>query len=166
MKRLGLHSISVQTRDCALGEAQGATSENAPKSTESASMPTWHSYADRVLVDAPCSGLGTLHRHADARWRQSCQSVEALSLMQSQLLNQCSTWVKSEGTLVYSTCTLQPLENETVVNRFLEEHPNWMVDAPTDNPLFAPLLSSEGWIKVWPHQQNMDGFFMARLRRK
>lgn len=165
-KRLGLHSISVQTRDCTLGEPRGITPGNVSKELENEHLPDWHSYADRVLVDAPCSGLGTLHRHADARWRQSRQSVETLSLMQSQLLNQCAQWVKPEGTLVYSTCTLHPLENEAVVIRFLEEHPSWMVDAPTDNPLFESLLSPEGWIKVWPHQQNMDGFFMVRLRRK
>lgn len=164
-KRLGLQSISVQTRDCTLANVP-LESNASLDSSDSDHLPNWTAYADRVLIDAPCSGLGTLHRHADARWRQSAQSVEALSLMQRQLLEQCSTWVKPEGRLVYSTCTLHPSENEAVVTQFLEEHPNWTIDIPSNNVLFQSSLCPEGWLKVWPHQQNMDGFFMVRLRRK
>jgi 16S rRNA (cytosine967-C5)-methyltransferase len=119
--------------------------------------------AHRVLLDAPCSGLGTLHRHADARWRQTPETVEELSLLQKQLLAHSSTFVKQDGVLVYSTCTLHPKENENVIESFLAEHSNWEIERPVR---FAyPNPTPKGWIKVLPHQQNMDGFFMVRLRK-
>ncbi|BAY09636.1 16S rRNA (cytosine(967)-C(5))-methyltransferase [Calothrix sp. NIES-2098] len=121
--------------------------------------------ADRVLLDAPCSGLGTLHRHADARWRQTPESVQELSKLQKELLAHTSTFVKSGGVLVYATCTLHPAENEAVISEFLAEYPHWQIEPPnTDSPLFAYSTPS-GWCKVWPHRQNMDGFFMVRLRK-
>ncbi|MDZ8051306.1 MAG: 16S rRNA (cytosine(967)-C(5))-methyltransferase [Aulosira sp. ZfuVER01] len=121
--------------------------------------------ADRVLLDAPCSGLGTLHRHADARWRQTPESVQELSKLQTELLAHTSTFVKSGGILVYATCTLHPAENEAVISAFLAESPNWEIEPPDVNsPVFA-YSTPQGWCKVWPHRQNMDGFFMVRLRK-
>ncbi|BAY24741.1 Fmu, rRNA SAM-dependent methyltransferase [Calothrix sp. NIES-2100] len=121
--------------------------------------------ADRVLLDAPCSGLGTLHRHADARWRQTPETVQELSQLQQELLSHSSTFVKVGGVLVYATCTLHPAENEAVISQFLAASPNWEIEAPSpDSPLFA-YSSPEGWCKVWPQRQNMDGFFMTRLRK-
>ncbi len=121
--------------------------------------------ADRVLLDAPCSGLGTLHRHADARWRQTPESVQELSKLQKELLAHTSTFVKTGGVLVYATCTLHPAENEAVISEFLAETSNWQIEPPDINsPVFAYSTPS-GWCKVWPHRQNMDGFFMVRLRK-
>ncbi|MGK7901844.1 MAG: 16S rRNA (cytosine(967)-C(5))-methyltransferase [Hormoscilla sp.] len=114
--------------------------------------------ADRVLLDAPCSGLGTLHRHADARWRQTPETVEELSALQRELLEHTATWVKAGGILVYATCTLHPLENERVIQAFLEKHPHWKIDPPPG--------AAEGWVKVWPHRHQMDGFFMVRLKQE
>ncbi len=71
-----------------------------------------------------------MHRHADARWRQTPKSVQELSLLQAELLSQTSTYVKLGGILVYATCTLHPLENEGVIQPFLAQHPNWQVDLP------------------------------------
>jgi 16S rRNA (cytosine967-C5)-methyltransferase len=114
--------------------------------------------ADRVLLDAPCSGLGTLHRHADARWRQTPETVQELSALQRELLEHTAKWVKAGGILVYATCTLHPLENERVIEAFLEKHPQWKIDPPPG--------AAEGWVKVWPHRHQMDGFFMVRLKRE
>ena len=126
---------------------------------------TWDGRCDRVLVDAPCSGLGTLNRHADARWRQSPESIEALVVLQGEILASAARWVKPGGRLVYSTCTLHPAENEGVVRSFLAQHPEWAIDRVSEsNPVF-PLVGAEGWIRVVPHQQDMDGFFMVRLKR-
>lgn len=119
--------------------------------------------ADRVLLDVPCSGLGTLHRHADARWRQSPDSIRSLAQLQTELLQQVSTWVKPQGMLVYATCTLHPLENEAIVESFLRAHPHWQIEPPPAN--FNSFAADRGWLKVLPHQQQMDGFFMVRLRR-
>jgi 16S rRNA (cytosine967-C5)-methyltransferase len=119
--------------------------------------------ADRVLLDAPCSGLGTLHRHADARWRQTPDTVKALAQLQAELLHQAATWVKPNGVLVYATCTLHPAENEAIVQSFLQQHSGWQIDRP--NAPAAEFARVEGWLKLLPFQQEMDGFFMVRLRR-
>ncbi|MGB3650438.1 MAG: 16S rRNA (cytosine(967)-C(5))-methyltransferase [Rivularia sp. (in: cyanobacteria)] len=122
--------------------------------------------ADKVLLDVPCSGLGTLHRHADARWRQTPENIGELSVLQKELLLHTSTFVKDNGSLVYSTCTLHPAENEGVIKSFLESHPNWEIEpADTDSPI-REYETNEGWIKVLPYKHNMDGFFMVRLRKK
>lgn len=142
--RLGLNSIQIETAD-----SRKLTQTNQ---------------ADRVLVDAPCSGLGTLHRHADARWRQTPVTVQDLATLQAELLNQAATWVKPQGTLIYATCTLHPAENENQIQHFLSTHPDWKLQPIIDLPA-AKFASSAGWIKVLPHQHFMDGFFMAKMSR-
>lgn len=122
--------------------------------------------ADRVLLDAPCSGLGTLHRRADARWQKTPQIVEKLSILQSELLEQVATWVKPGGILVYATCTLHQQENEGVIQLFLDQHPNWQIDPPPPDSPAHVFTNSDGWIKVWPHHHQMDGFFMVRLQQQ
>jgi 16S rRNA (cytosine967-C5)-methyltransferase len=119
---------------------------------------------DRVLLDAPCSGLGTLHRRVDARSRQTPENIQQLAILQGELLTQTATFVKPGGVLVYATCTIHPLENDQVIQQFLEKNPQWEIEKPS---LELPVLPSpEGWIKVWPHQADMDGFFIVKLTRK
>ncbi|MEX0267655.1 16S rRNA (cytosine(967)-C(5))-methyltransferase [Leptolyngbyaceae cyanobacterium UHCC 1019] len=142
--RLGLRSIQIATAD----------SRTLTQTTQ----------ADRVLIDAPCSGLGTLHRHADARWRQSPTTVQELATLQAELLNQAATWIKPDGILVYATCTLHPAENEHQIQHFLTTHPDWKVRSMIDLPA-SKFTTSAGWIKVLPHQHSMDGFFVAQLAR-
>lgn len=121
-------------------------------------------WADRVLLDAPCSGLGTLHRHPDGRWRKSPADIPGLVNLQQQLLEQASTWVRTGGALVYATCTLHPDENEGVVNQFLATHPSWQSESlPPDSPV-APFSDARGYVRLWPHRHDLDGFFMVRLR--
>jgi 16S rRNA (cytosine967-C5)-methyltransferase len=144
--RLQIHAIQIHAED-------------------SRNLPQFIGQGDRVLIDAPCSGLGTLHRHADARWRQSPASVQALAQLQTELLNQAATWVKPQGTLVYATCTLHPDENEAVIDRFLQASPQWRIIPPEPGHLAHPFATERGWLKVLPHQQNMDGFFIVRLRQ-
>jgi 16S rRNA (cytosine967-C5)-methyltransferase len=145
-QRLGLHSIQIYTGD-------------------SRNLPQFYNTGDRVLLDAPCSGLGTLHRHADARWRQTPASVEELSILQAELLTHTSQFVKPGGVLVYATCTLHPAENENVISRFLSENPHWQIQPPSLDFPYNSEFTAPGWLKVWPHRQNMDGFFMVRLRK-
>ncbi|BAU09638.1 rRNA SAM-dependent methyltransferase [Leptolyngbya sp. NIES-3755] len=140
--RLSLKSIQVLTAD-------------------SRNVPQLKGKCDRVLVDAPCSGLGTLNRHADARWRQTPESATGLAQLQLEILTEAATWIKPQGGLIYSTCTLNTIENESVVKQFLAQHSNWSIER---TELFPELSTSEGWIKVLPHCHNMDGFFMVRLK--
>lgn len=144
--RLGLTSVQIQE-----GDAR--------------QVKDWIGQCDRVLVDAPCSGLGTLHRHADARWRQTPESIVQLAELQLDILSSASTWVKPQGNLVYSTCTIHPLENEDVIQRFLAQNPDWQIDPPSPDSDLADLASPEGWIQVLPHHHDMDGFFMVRLKK-
>ncbi|MBE9029647.1 16S rRNA (cytosine(967)-C(5))-methyltransferase [filamentous cyanobacterium LEGE 11480] len=135
------------------------------KTADSRDIPELINQCDRVLVDAPCSGLGTLNRHADARWRQTPDSVTKLTELQTAILQQAASWVKPGGTIVYATCTLHPQENEAIIQNFLDQNSNWVIDRPENNSGLAPLLTESGWIKVAPHQQQMDGFFMVRLKK-
>ncbi|TAH18711.1 MAG: 16S rRNA (cytosine(967)-C(5))-methyltransferase [Oscillatoriales cyanobacterium] len=130
---------------------------------DSRQFPEFINLADRVLLDAPCSGLGTLHRRADARWHHTPENIQAQSQLQSELLANAATFVKSGGVLVYATCTIHPLENEAVIQSFLSNNPDWQIEPPTIDLPVQP--SPEGWVKVWPHRHQMDGFFMVRLKR-
>ena len=133
---------------------------------DSRDIPNFHQQADRVLLDAPCSGLGTLNRHADARWRQTPERVAELVILQQELLNEAANWVKAGGILVYATCSLHPDENEQQIQHFLAHHPTWQISPPaTDSPA-ARFTTPEDWVKVWPHRNQMDGFFMARLQKE
>ncbi len=144
-QRLGLTSVHIREGD-------------------SRSQPDLVGMIDRVLLDAPCSGLGTLHRRADARWRKTPENVLELSQLQTELLVSCASWVKPGGVLVYATCTVHPAENEEIILAFLAAHPQWSIGQP--QPAFlASLASPEGWIKTWLHQHYMDGFFMVQLVR-
>ncbi len=145
-QRLQLRSIQICTGD----------SRNFPQFIDS---------ADRVLLDAPCSGLGTLHRRPDIRWRTTPATVQELSTLQAELLEQAATWVKPGGILVYATCTLHTQENEEVIQPFLERHSHWQLEPPLPSSFLSTFSIAEGWIKVWPHHYDMDGFFMVRLKR-
>lgn len=121
--------------------------------------------ADRVLLDVPCSGLGTLHRHADARWRQTPATIQELTALQSELLAQAAKFVKVGGILVYATCTLHPQENEGIIHPFLANNPDWQIEALPADSFYVSFATKEGWIKVLPYTQQMDGFFMVRLKK-
>ena len=119
---------------------------------------------DRVLLDAPCSGLGTLHKRPDLRWRQSSQAIEELFELQRELLEQAASWLKPKGVLVYATCTLNILENEKVIKSFLANNSNWSIQS-SPNKIVRRWVTAEGWIEVYPHRHDMDGFFMVGLVR-
>lgn len=151
-----LKKITANARRLGLGNLQTHVGD-------STDLARFHRQFDRVLVDAPCSGLGTLHRHADARWRQTPESMASLAELQSALLDEAARCVKPGGRLVYATCTLHPAENEAVIEQFCQAHPAWRIQPP--DPGFGQGLevAPEGWVRVWPHRQNMDGFFMVKL---
>jgi 16S rRNA (cytosine967-C5)-methyltransferase len=121
---------------------------------------------DRVLVDAPCSGLGTLRRNPDARWRVRPEQVADLASAQFALLERAAAALRPGGALVYSTCTLSPEENEAVVRAFLAGGSGFRVAAREAHPgAVRPLLDADGFLRCWPHRHGTDGFFAARLER-
>ena len=106
--------------------------------------------ADRVLIDAPCSGLGVLRRKADLRWRKRLDELKELPKLQLEILESASKTIKVNGTLIYSTCTLENAENEEVVNKFLNDHENFKLE-------HTKILL--------PHIDGTDGFFIAKMIR-
>lgn len=122
---------------------------------------------DRALVDAPCSGLGTLRRNPDARWRIQPKDVERLSLIQVAILRQAAAVLRPGATLVYSTCTVLPEENEGVIEAFLAAEPAFQrVERGALPGALAPLIGDDGAMRTLPHRHETDGFFATRLERK
>ncbi len=122
--------------------------------------------ADRVLVDAPCSGLGTLRRNPDLKWRQDEKSVAELTVKQASILDAASTLVRPGGRLVYATCSLLAAENDAIVAAFLEKHPDFSL-LPASAVLGKQGIVFEGdMLRLLPHKHNTDGFFAAALERK
>jgi len=131
---------------------------------------------DRVLVDAPCSGLGTLRRNPDLKWRQDLKAVQEMTVKQAAILQSAARLVKSGGRLVYATCSVLPQENEAIAQAFSDANPDFAVlDV---GAVLAGLkveraaeLSSGGdsgqrYLRLWPHRHQTDGFFAAVWQRK
>jgi 16S rRNA (cytosine967-C5)-methyltransferase len=122
---------------------------------------------DRVLVDAPCSGLGTLRRNPDARWRVGPGDPVRLAEIQRAILRNAAATLRPGGVLVYSTCTLLPEENEAIVEAFLREAKDFRRSEPAALPAgLAPVLDPGGSLRCLPHRHDADGFFAARLERQ
>ena len=123
--------------------------------------------ADAVLIDAPCSGFGTLRRHPDIRWNKTLEQVRALSKIQYNLLKNAAAHIKPGGILVYSTCSIEPMENEEVIQRFLTDFPMYRIEnARRFLPDVPPsAITPEGFVQTFPHEHGVDGAFAARLRR-
>lgn len=121
---------------------------------------------DRVLVDPPCSGLGTLQSRPDLRWRLSPESVSELAALQARILAAGAAALRVGGSLVYSVCTISASEGPGVVAQFLRAHPHFSADAlGVEYPEWADQLDSR-YLQLLPHRDRTDGFFIARLRRE
>jgi 16S rRNA (cytosine967-C5)-methyltransferase len=126
---------------------------------------------DRVLVDAPCSGLGTLRRNPDLKWRQTPQAITELVAKQTAIVNSAARLVKSGGRLVYATCSLLAAENQGIADAFSETHREFEpVDAAealsSQGVADAALLTEGGCLRLWPHRHGSDAFFAAVWRRR
>ncbi|WP_027084227.1 16S rRNA (cytosine(967)-C(5))-methyltransferase RsmB [Cohnella panacarvi] len=127
---------------------------------------------DVVLLDAPCSGFGVIRRKPEIKWNKTQEDVESLAELQRRLLDRVQSLVKPGGTLVYSTCTIAPEENERTIERFLSDNPSFKLDANWPEEVIAPLRATEnvpesfkGALQLLPHMFGSDGFFIARIRR-
>ncbi|MCK4597001.1 16S rRNA (cytosine(967)-C(5))-methyltransferase RsmB, partial [bacterium] len=118
----------------------------------------------RVLVDAPCSGLGVLARRSDLRWKKKEQDISRLAKLQLQLLTAGASLLKQGGLLVYSTCTIEEAENEDVVTRLLDQRHDLVLE---NSASFVPkeIVTEKGFLRTFPHQHGLDGTFGARLRK-
>ena len=118
---------------------------------------------ERILLDAPCTGTGTLRRHPDGRWRLQPEDLTVLAALQDALLNGVAPVVAPGGLLVYSTCSLEPEENEEQVAAFLDEHRDFRMEPPAG--LDLPDVGEDGCLRVLPEDSGFDGAFAARMRR-
>jgi 16S rRNA (cytosine967-C5)-methyltransferase len=123
---------------------------------------------DRVLVDAPCSGLGIVRRDPDIKWRRTEADLTSLAERQVELLTRAATVVVSGGRLVYATCSSEPEENDDVVRAFLDRHPQWrLLDLRSDAPdAVRPLLDESGVFRTLPFAHRLEAFFAAALVRE
>jgi 16S rRNA (cytosine967-C5)-methyltransferase len=150
-QRLHAGNVRVELRDAALLSPNGEA-------------------FDRVLVDPPCSGLGTLQARADLRWRVTPAGVTEMARSQAAILGAGAGALRPGGVLVYSTCTISPTENEHVIDAFLDSHPDFSLDdLAAELPAFAlgpsPARRAAGLVLTLPHRDRTAGFFIARLRR-
>jgi 16S rRNA (cytosine967-C5)-methyltransferase len=120
---------------------------------------------DRVLVDPPCSGLGTLASRPDLRWRVSPERIDGLVAEQRRILDAAAVAVRPGGLLVYSTCTLSPAENELQLERFLDVHSEFEPAELRSDLAAWQDPAMVGQLLVLPHRHRSDGFFIGRLRR-
>lgn len=128
---------------------------------------------DRILLDAPCSGLGVIRRKPDMKWTKFPKHFKALPDLQLHLLHQVASLLKKEGILVYSTCTVEPNENQEVIYKFLAEHPDFTLDKNLVSDLPKTVQdwirdterNEPGMVQILPHDFHTDGFFIARLKR-
>jgi 16S rRNA (cytosine967-C5)-methyltransferase len=122
---------------------------------------------DRVLVDAPCSGMGTLRRNPDVKWRQQAEGVAELTEKQISILDGAARLVKFGGRLVYATCSLLNEENDGIAEQFLASHPDFEL-VPMNKVLAEQRIPLEmgDYLKMLPHKHGTDGFFAAVFERK
>ena len=150
MHRLGVAIVSSRTADL-----------NKPSAVMS-----FGSF-DRILLDAPCSGMGVLRRHPDAKWRHTARTISKMAERQFRMLRHLSSSVKPGGILVYAVCSTESEENEGVIDRFLRHHPDFALTPATP---FLPktarhIVDSAGFFRSFVHRHGMDGFFIARLHK-
>ncbi len=131
-------------------------------------MPEFENKADRVLVDAPCSGLGIIGKKPDIKYAWSAEKEEALAALQLKILNTCKSYVKPGGVLVYSTCTVGERENMGVVRAFLKENPEFALCDMTDAlPCgIRKETAKDGYAAFFPDTDGIDGFFVCKMMRK
>jgi 16S rRNA (cytosine967-C5)-methyltransferase len=123
---------------------------------------------DRVLLDAPCSGQGVIRRKPDLRWKKEPDNFMELYVLQGKMLDLASKYVKPGGKLIYSTCTINRMENMSVVKNFLSAHPEYELESLEG--LIPEALVSEnaksGWLELFPNTHGTDGFFIARIGKR
>ncbi|MFQ5657745.1 MAG: 16S rRNA (cytosine(967)-C(5))-methyltransferase RsmB [Candidatus Methylomirabilales bacterium] len=146
----------------------GASIVRPVKQDARGAAETFQGWADRVLVDAPCTGLGTVRRRPEIRWHVERADIPRLADVQGEILDGVADCVRSRGTLVYAVCSREPEEGEEVIARFLSRHPEFSREDALP-PFFHEgrgALLTGGSLATWPHRHDTDGFFAVQLRRQ
>jgi 16S rRNA (cytosine967-C5)-methyltransferase len=122
---------------------------------------------DAILIDAPCTGLGVVRRNPDIKHRKREEDIERLGRLQSAIMENLASCLRGGGRIVFSTCSLEPEENEEVIEGFLANHPEFVLEGAVDflPETCRPLVESDGFLRTRPHRDGTNGFFAARLRK-
>jgi len=157
----GLHKVQENATRLRLESIRAFQADLAKPLSRSFSRPF-----DRILIDAPCSGFGTLRSHPEIKWNRVEADIKRLSVLQEKILVNAASYLKPGGVLVYSTCTLIDDENERVVKTFLQQQKEFVLDDATAYlPQPARSLVRGNYFMALPHKHNTDGFFAARMRK-
>ena len=153
-------------RICESTERLGLTSIQAMAADALANDYLQGRQFDRILLDAPCSGLGVIRRNPEAKWRLTLAEISRCADRQRLLLAAAASRLKPGGVLVYATCSTAVEEDETVIKDFLSRNPQFVIENGAQLfPFWADLFDNSGYLRAWPHRHGTDGFFAARLRR-
>jgi len=138
-----------------------------PLIADMTAQPPLEAGFDRILIDAPCSGTGTLRRHPEIRWRLTPEAIKLISLRQERLLERAAGLLTDGGRLVYSVCSMEPEEGERVIAAFLDRFPEFSpVDLVKELPAPArPLVGDDRFLRTDPSRDGLDGFFAVALER-
>jgi len=157
-----LHEHRVRTmRD--LAKTQGADLLRLVVHDATLDLPFADAIFDRVLVDAPCSGTGTLRHNPEIRWRLKPLDIAELASKQRRILANAAAMARRGGLILYSTCAAEPDENEAVARDFIKRHPDFY---PAPLAVSQDLLTNDGAVRTWPHRHDVDGFFIMAFRRR
>jgi 16S rRNA (cytosine967-C5)-methyltransferase len=158
----GIEKVKQNIRRLGLKSIRPVHADAAQELTGAPALPY-----DRILADVPCSGLGTLRSHPEAKWHKTESDIERLSRAQQKILSHIAAYLKPGGVLVYSTCTLTEEENERVVEQFLERGQKFTLESAADFlPESAWRMVRGKYFLALPHREGTDGFFAARMRKR
>lgn len=119
---------------------------------------------DKILIDVPCTGFGVIRKKPDSKWKREPEDIKQLNEIQSLIFENVSKLLKPNGVIVYSTCTIELEENQSIVKAFLARHPEFVLE-PADAFVNRALVSREGFVEIFPHRHDTDGGFAARIRK-
>ncbi len=128
-------------------------------------IPNFKDKADKIILDAPCSGLGVIRRHPEKKWCLKEEILNSFPDLQLKLLNNIKNWIKKDGFLFYSTCTINPEENENLIKKFLKQNKNFKLCVLNKNQRLKNYIKEYFFLSLPGNAHNMDGFFIARLKR-
>jgi 16S rRNA (cytosine967-C5)-methyltransferase len=157
-----LHNLGARLKRSGLSNlhSQVISGENDPK------LKRLNGKFDRVLVDAPCSGLGTLRRNPDLKWRQTPEDISELTAKQTSILERAARLLKPGGRLIYATCSLLREENEQIAENFLQAHPEFKLVSAEDILAQQQITMNTGsYLKLFPYRHNTDAFFAGVFER-
>ena len=148
-KRLGINCIKTQIKDASNYHVN------------------YKEKFDKILLDVPCLGLGVMKRKPDIKWQRTKEDIEKIQKIQTQILENCSKYLKKGGTLIYSTCSILKEENEKILEKFLKNNKNFVKEKIVldEKNYFHKFIDKDGFLKVYPNKKT-DGFFVGKIKRK